>query len=70
MFTERDKQIMLASSQGVLDALLTDKHLGDLARSRGLVARTLKGDAYETAFEWARQERSWHEAARDRIQKS
>lgn len=55
-FTHRDKQIMLAASQGVLDALLTDKHLGDAARDRGLESRTLKGDAYETAFEWARQE--------------
>lgn len=66
-FTQRDKDVMLASCWGCMDALHSDKHLGDAARARGLESRTLKGDAYETAFEWARQERAAYRAIAERV---
>lgn len=54
---DREARIALATCWGVLDALLTDDHLGDAARKRKLDSRTLKGDAYENGFEWARNEK-------------
>ncbi len=66
-FTDRDKQVMLAACWGVIDALKTQRHLGDAARLRGLASRTLKGDTYETAFEWAREEDAYYNAAALRV---
>ena len=65
MFTSREKTVMLAACWGVLDALMYGQHLGDAARGRGLKSRTLRGDAYETAFEWARDEEQDFYAALD-----
>jgi hypothetical protein len=48
--------IILAASRGVYVALTEPtKHLGEAARAFGYAARTAKGDAFETAFEWARE---------------
>jgi len=48
-------EVQLASAQGVWEALKTDDHLGDAARRLGVKPRTVRGDAFEHAFEWARE---------------
>ena len=46
---------ILAASRGVYAAVRRpEEHLGDAARRLGYQSRTLGGDAFETAFEWAR----------------
>jgi hypothetical protein len=53
---DRDVRVTLAASRGVWSAITKPElHLGDAARSFGYVARTFEGDAFETAFEWARE---------------
>lgn len=45
-----------AASHGVWVATQTKRTLGEAARAFGYTARTLTGDAFETAFEWARDQ--------------
>lgn len=53
---ERDGRLILAASRGAYVAVVQPtKHLGDAARTFGYEARTFEGDAFETAFEWARE---------------
>lgn len=53
---ERDDRLVLAASRGAYVAVVQPtKHLGDAARAFGYEARTLECDAFETAFEWARE---------------
>lgn len=53
---EREDRLVLAASRGVYVALVQPKkHLGDAARAFDYRARTFEGDAFETAFEWARE---------------
>lgn len=55
-FDDRLRRVVLAASRGAYVAVVQPgKHLGDAARAFGYAARTLEGDAFETAFEWARQ---------------
>jgi hypothetical protein len=50
-------RMVLAASRGALTgATRLDQHLGDAARAFGYRARTPEGDAFETAFEWARED--------------
>lgn len=54
--TDREKDIVLAASRGAFVAVVQpSKSLGDAARAFGYEARTITGDVFETAFEWARQ---------------
>ena len=62
-FTDREKLIMLATSRGVFEAMARDEHLADAAARYGITARTRDGDAFETAFLWARDERYSYERA-------
>lgn len=52
---DRMKDAQFAAAWGVWCALMTSKHLGDAARELGFKSRTVKGDAFEHAFEWARE---------------
>lgn len=55
-FDDRLRRVVLAASRGSYVAVIQPKkHLSDAARAFGYQARTLEGDAFETAFEWARQ---------------
>jgi hypothetical protein len=54
---DRENRLVLAASLGVLEALTTDLHLGDAIRKYRYAARTFEGDAFETAFLWAREEK-------------
>lgn len=52
----RAMDLILAASRGAYVAVVQPtKHLGDAARAFGYEARTATGDAFETAFEWARE---------------
>lgn len=54
---ERIDRLTLAASRGAfVAATQPDAHLGEAARSFGYVARSFEGDAFETAFEWAREQ--------------
>lgn len=52
---ERNARIVLAASRGVLSALTSDEPLGDAVRDYRIAPRTPEGDAFEHAFEWARE---------------
>lgn len=52
---ERDADLVLAASRGVL-AALAGQDLADAARGFRYRARTHTGDAFETAFMWAQEE--------------
>lgn len=55
-FDDLLRRAVLAASRGAYVAVVQPKkHLGDAAKAFGYQARTLEGDAFETAFEWARQ---------------
>jgi hypothetical protein len=54
---ERDDRLILAASRGVLEGFGSDLHLGAAFGKYRYGARTFEGDAFETAFLWARQER-------------
>jgi hypothetical protein len=57
--TEKDREmrLILAASRGVFVALKAPAvSLGDAARQFRYEPRTFEGDAFETAFEWARDE--------------
>jgi hypothetical protein len=53
---QRDDRLVLAASRGVWEALKNREDLGASAARYGYVARTFEGDAFETAFSWAREE--------------
>jgi len=53
--TDRSNKLVLAAARGVWLAIKTDRHLGDAARVYGYESRTYEGDAFETAFLWARE---------------
>jgi hypothetical protein len=53
---DRDRRLVLAASRGAYVAVVQPtKHLADAARAFGYEARTFEGDAFETAFAWARE---------------
>ncbi len=53
---ERDRRLVLAASRGAYVACVQPgKTLEQAARAFGYTARTFEGDAFETAFEWARE---------------
>jgi hypothetical protein len=54
---ERENMVILAASRGVYEALTTNSHLGEAVQKYRYQARTFEGDAFETAFEWAREEK-------------
>lgn len=47
--------VVLAASRGVLSAFVSEESLGEAAKGYRLAPRTPEGDAFETAFEWARE---------------
>lgn len=52
----RDRDLVLAASRGAFVACgQPKKTIADAARAFGYEARTITGDAFETAFEWAHQ---------------
>lgn len=53
---EHQDRLVLAASRGVFVALRTTWPLGLAAKSFGYRERSFEGDAFETAFEWAREE--------------
>lgn len=55
---DRDTRLVLAASRGVWEALKNSDHLGVAAARYGYHPRTFEGDAFETAFEWARESAS------------
>jgi hypothetical protein len=57
IWRDQVNKITLAACRGTRDGLVTDDHLGEAVKKYRYAARTLEGDTYETAFEWARQER-------------
>lgn len=62
---DRVRRAVLAASRGVYVAVTQpDVHLGDAARSFRYASRTLEGDAFETAFEWARENETTRARAR------
>lgn len=53
---ERDKRLVLAASRGSYVACVhPDRTLEQAARAFGYLPRTLEGDAFETAFDWAHE---------------
>lgn len=50
----REARLVLAASRGVFAALTRNEPLGVAAARYNYAARTLEGDAFETAFNWAR----------------
>jgi hypothetical protein len=54
---QRHNRAVLAACRGTRDGLITNDHLGEAVRKYNYAARTLEGDTYETAFEWAREEK-------------
>lgn len=52
----REDRLVLAASRGAFVAIRTTWPLGMAASSFGYSPRTFEGDAFETAFEWAREE--------------
>lgn len=54
---DRLQRVTLAASRGAYAAAVwPDQNLGDAARALHYRARTLEGDAFETAFLWARED--------------
>ncbi len=54
---ERDDRLVLAASRGVLEGFGSGLELAGAIGKYRYGARTFEGDAFETAFLWARQER-------------
>lgn len=53
---EREDRLVLAASRGVFDAVYSTRDLGAACARYGYAARTFEGDAFETAFLWAKEE--------------
>lgn len=56
-------RIVLAASRGALSGLTSDEGLAEAARGYRFASRTLEGDAFETAFLWAREIKDGSERA-------